>query len=79
VKLEMTAEDRCEQYAYSLDAVLPLVAAAEYVRHVVEAATVHGLDGQHVSVPRVMEHHRSVDSYNLTIPCSLSGFRPRTP
>jgi hypothetical protein len=64
VKLEMTAEDRCGQYAYSLDEVLPLVAAAEYVRDVVEAATVHGLDGQHVSIPRVMEHHRSVDSYN---------------
>ena len=54
----------CEQYAYSLDEVLPLVAAAEYVRDVVEAETVHGLDGQHVSVPRVMEHHRSVDSYS---------------
>ena len=54
----------CEQHPYRLDDVLPLVPAAEYVRGVVEAATVHGLDGQHVSVPRVMEHHRSVDSYS---------------
>lgn len=50
-----------------------------YVRDVVEAATVDGLDGQHVSVPRVMGHHRSVDSYNAHDSSFSVRFQAATP